>query len=65
MEYTQEERQERIITVAVAVGDNEDVENSLAELGELAKTAGALCVGTVIQNREHPHPGTYLGKGKI
>ena len=65
MEYTQEEKQERVITVAVAVGDNEDVENSLAELAELAKTAGALTVGTVIQNREHPHPGTYLGKGKI
>ena len=28
-------------------------------------TAGAETVGTVIQNREAVHPGTYIGKGKI
>ncbi|MBP3702042.1 MAG: GTPase HflX, partial [Lachnospiraceae bacterium] len=28
-------------------------------------TAGAVTVGRIIQNREKPHPGTYLGKGKI
>ena len=35
------------------------------ELKELVKTAGAETVAVVIQNRERPHPGTYLGKGKI
>lgn len=29
------------------------------------KTAGAVTVGRVIQNREMIHPGTYVGKGKI
>ena len=37
----------------------------LRNWGELAKTAGAVPVGTLIQNRESIHPGTYLGKGKI
>ena len=37
----------------------------LQELAELAKTAGAEVVGTVIQKRERIHPGTYVGKGKI
>ena len=37
----------------------------MEELKELVKTAGAETVGTVIQNRENIHPGTYLGKGKI
>ena len=38
---------------------------SLDELEELVKTAGAVTVDKVIQNRERIHPGTYLGKGKI
>ena len=39
--------------------------NPLKELKELADTAGAETVGTVIQKREAVHPGTYIGKGKI
>ncbi len=65
MENIEQERKERVITVAVSIGDNQDTENSLEELGELARTAGAEVLGKVIQNREYPHPGTYLGKGKI
>lgn len=34
-------------------------------MGELAETAGALVVGSAIQNRESVHPGTYVGKGKL
>ena len=56
---------ERVILVGVAFRDDEDIDQSLDELEELAFTAGAQCVGRVIQNREAPHPGTYLGKGKI
>lgn len=40
-------------------------EESVKELGELAQTAGAQVVGSVIQNREKIHPGTYIGKGKL
>lgn len=61
--------QERLILVAVA-GDSADnnlqaVEESLDELNELVKTAGAVSVGRIIQNRESVHAGTYVGKGKI
>ncbi|HKW12524.1 MAG TPA: GTPase HflX [Gemmatimonadaceae bacterium] len=37
----------------------------LRELQELADTAGAVVVGQVMQQLEKPHPGTYLGSGKI
>ncbi|MDQ2929883.1 MAG: GTPase HflX [Gemmatimonadota bacterium] len=37
----------------------------LEELAELADTAGAAVVGEVTQMLDRPHPGTYLGKGKI
>ena len=59
------EVQERVILVGVSVNDGIDAEASLAELEELVKTAGAVTVDRMIQNRENPHPGTYLGKGKI
>ena len=37
----------------------------MRELEELADTAGAIVVGQVTQQLEKPHPGTYLGSGKI
>ena len=60
-----EEVTERVILVGVSLQENDDTEDSLAELGELAETAGALVVGSAIQNRESVHPGTYVGKGKL
>ena len=59
------EQEERVILVAVSTDDNDDTIHSVEELSELASTAGAVTVGTVIQNREKVHPGTYIGKGKI
>ena len=64
MEYFKE-IEERVILVGVQMNDGEDTEESLEELSELAKTAGVQTVGTIIQNREAVHPGTYIGKGKI
>lgn len=37
----------------------------LEELELLADTAGASCVEKVLQNRPHPDPSTYIGKGKL
>ena len=59
------DKTERVILVGVQENDGDDTEESLQELAELAKTAGAEVVGTVIQKRERIHPGTYVGKGKI
>ena len=59
------EIEERVILVGVRENNGEDTEESLQELAELARTAGAETVGSLIQNREAIHPGTYIGKGKI
>ena len=59
------ETEERVILVGVQQADGDDTEESVKELGELAQTAGAQVVGSVIQNREKIHPGTYIGKGKL
>ena len=56
---------ERVILVGVCLPGQEDIEASLEELSELAKTAGAQTVGKVVQSRDQVHPGTYVGKGKI
>lgn len=56
---------ERVILVGVSTSDQDDTYRSLEELRELADTAGAETVGTVVQSREQIHPGTYIGKGKI
>lgn len=63
--YELKEEEERVILVGVQVEDSEPAEESLDELGELVKTAGATVAGRLIQNRETIHPATYIGKGKI
>ena len=57
--------QERVLLIGVRTAEADDTDGSLDELEELVKTAGALTVGRVIQNREAIHPTTYIGKGKI
>ena len=59
------ETAERVLLVGVSLPGQDDTEDSLKELSELAQTAGAETVGYVIQSREQPHPGTYVGKGKM
>lgn len=63
--YDLKEQEERVILVGVRTDDSEPAEASLDELGELAKTAGAVVTGRLIQNREQIHLATYIGKGKI
>lgn len=64
--YETAQKPERVILVGVNEGgDEKEVRESLDELGELVKTAGAEPVAVIVQNREKIHPGTYIGKGKI
>ncbi len=63
--YETEVEKERVFLVAIDREDETDVEYSLTELQELAETAGAEPVGRMVQKREAPHPGTYIGKGKL
>lgn len=60
-----EDFKERVILVGVSEQDGDDAEDSLVELAELVKTAGASVAGTLIQKRELIHPGTYVGTGKV
>src|SRR6266568_2627352 len=57
---------ERAFLVAVDTGgeDGWSAEDSLAELANLASTAGAEVVGAEWQNRRHVDPHWYVGKGK-
>lgn len=43
---------ERVILVGVCLPGQEDIDASLEELSELAKTAGAVTVGKVVQSRD-------------
>lgn len=63
--YETQQQKEKVILFGVQLAEGDDTWISLMELKDLAETAGADTVGYVIQNREAPHPGTYLGKGKI
>lgn len=63
--YEMEDAKERVILVGVQENDAEPEEESLDELAELARTAGAEVAGRLIQKREAMHPVTYIGKGKI
>ena len=60
-----EDIEERVVLVGVSEQDGDDADDSLSELAELVKTAGATVVGTLIQRREKIHPGTYVDTGKV
>ncbi len=57
---------EKAFLVAVDTGteDGWSAQDSLAELANLATTAGAEVVGAEWQNRRHVDPNWYVGKGK-
>ena len=59
------EKQEKVILVGIAGEDAEEALSSLMELEELAGTAGAKVLEIFIQSRDLPHPGTYLGSGRL
>jgi len=54
-------RQRAYLVAASADGGDDQ----LAELRELLHTAGVADVGALVQRRDHPHPNSYLGPGKI
>jgi GTPase len=55
---------ERGFVVAV-VGKGLDPAEDLAEIRELARTAGVEPVSELVQSRSRPDPRTYVGKGKL
>jgi GTPase len=55
---------ERGFVVAV-LSKGTDAEGELGELRELARTAGVEPKAELVQQRSHPDPRTYVGKGKL
>lgn len=62
-----DKEQEKVILVGVISQTQtvEEVEEYLEELAFLADTAGAVVVKVFTQKLEHPHPKTFVGKGKM
>jgi GTP-binding protein HflX len=63
---TRNTRPEKVFLVGVELKSRNgtDMRELLAELAELAQTAGAQVVGDGIQKMESPMPATFIGKGK-
>jgi GTP-binding protein HflX len=63
---TRKTRPEKVFLVGVELKSRNgtDMRELLAELAELAQTAGAQVVGDGIQKMESPMPATFIGKGK-
>ena len=59
------EVRDRTILVGVATGPITDAEESMAELAELAASAGVVVQDRIIQRRQAIDPRTVLGKGKL
>ena len=51
--------------VLAVLGQGVDEDEELAEVKELARTAGVEPVGAVVQHRTRPAQRTYVGKGKL
>ena len=64
MQDIRENERQRALLIALDTGEY-DVEVSLAELAELADTAGADTVGTMVQKRDAPDAATCIGSGRI
>lgn len=59
-------RLERVVLVGVWTdGDAAHADASLTELARLAETAGSEVLEGIIQRRDRPDPGTYVGSGKV
>ena len=56
---------DRAILVNVTKGSMADAEDSMAELRELAQSAGLAVLDTIIQRRSAIDPRTVIGKGKL
>ncbi|NEM89883.1 GTPase HflX [Galbitalea soli] len=64
VEYRQLRLENVVLIGTYPSGTLTDADNSLRELASLAETAGARVLDGLLQQRPHPDPSTYLGRGK-
>lgn len=66
LQYTSENKQETALLVGVQQRDQNswEVEDSLDELDQLARTADALVLARCIFKQDKPNPGLFIGRGK-
>ena len=59
-------RLEKVVLIGVWTdGDFDQAQRSLAELAQLAETAGSQVLDVLVQRRDRPDPATYIGSGKL
>ena len=67
-DHTTEEKINRAVLVGLNAAclsrEENATESSMEELSALLETAGGVCVGTVLQNKDAPDPRTFIGEGK-
>jgi GTP-binding protein HflX len=59
-------RLEKVVLIGVwSEGDFDQTQRSLAELAQLAETAGSEVLDVLVQRRDRPDPATFIGSGKL
>ena len=59
-------RLEKVVLIGVwSSGSYDQATRSMAELAQLAETAGSQVMDALIQRRDTPDPATYIGSGKL
>lgn len=56
---------ERVLLVGVDIGEEEDFEHSMEELGSLAQACGMQVAGIIEQRLSTPNKAFYVGSGKV
>lgn len=68
-EYSTKETVNQAVLVGLNAGSLKEDWNAsdetMQELSALLETAGGICVGMVLQNKQTPDPRTFIGEGKV
>lgn len=60
-----EQELERALLVGVDLGEEEDFDHSMEELGSLAQACRMQVVGIIVQRLDAPNKAFYVGPGKV
>lgn len=59
------QREKAVLAACLLPNDGTDPNDPLGELRSLADTAGAIVIDELMQKRQKPDPGTFIGRGKV